>query len=502
MQCSCDLVQDLYPLYVAGDLSSTVQKEVDEHLKECSSCNSIYNRGEGFDEERHLNELEVDVPKSLDDRVQMRMKLRRLKFIVLVLCSVLFLIIVNHYLDQRKEEVFTAFHDVYGGAEYLQDVIGSTPEASGEELNFLKDMYSNRMFKGIHQLTDSLNWFEDQKLKGSSLYIKQQSFYTTLDNLNLRKKDGRWDDVDQKTYDLLVQYAAEYMLEVTEDYKKFNHGYSSYFETVDVKNLSKPVESINRLSYTYNRFHELPDQVQQLSEDDLTNRIADVFQVDPEEVSLEKDYDYRYQFRIENESISGEVDAFSGYPIRLSSYDSPDAKGELLEVDQVQSKVEPFLDKIYGENKAFSIEYLGINVNYSSNIDVKYYSFRVMPLFESLPVYAFSDRSLIVNFDARSGELRMMHSIEDVPLPLDFSVDVNEQISPKQGLKVLQDKVEIEDKELAKKRMYDYEDTYVIYSSTSGGFVPVHAYGLSDHDHTWRYINIENGKEELLYNKY
>lgn len=498
MNYSCDLIQDLYPLYEAGDLSPSVKKEVEDHLKECVSCRLIYEQGHGFKEEPHLNEIEPDVPKSLDDRLRMRIKLRRLKFIVLTLCSVILLILVNHYQDQRKA-LFNTYHHVYRGAEELERLIQATLEASEEQLEFSKNMFFERMYEGHEKLTNSLNWFEDRKLRGSNLYIQQQSFYTTLDNLNLRKNDGRWDEVDQQTYDLLKQYASEYMQVVEEDYREFHHGYSSYLETVNVKGMSKPVEAINQLTYTYNRFHKLPEQVEQLSEGDLRKRVADIFQVDPEEVSLEKDSNYRFEFRIENESISGAVDAFSGYPIRLNLMGSINVKGELLKVDQVKSKVKALLHKIYGENKSFSVNYLGINVNYSSNIDEKFYSFGVMPMFESLPVYAFSDRSFMINFDARSGEFRMMNSLEDVPLPLDLSINVNQQISTKTGLRLLQEKVKIEDQELVKKRAYEYIDTMVIYSSTSGRLVPVHAYGLSEHDSTWRYINIENGKEELQY---
>ena len=75
----------------------------------------------------------------------------------------------------------------------------------------------------------------------------------------------------------------------------------------------------------------------------------------------------------------------------------------------------------------------------------------------------------------------------------------NKVVTPEQGLDVLKRKVDLEDKELVEKRKYEFIDTFVVYSSTSGGLVPVHAYGLSDHDWTWRYINMENGKEEILY---
>ncbi|MGM0878719.1 MAG: zf-HC2 domain-containing protein [Bacillota bacterium] len=498
MKYSCDLVQDLYPLYEAGDLSPSVKEKVEEHLRECESCRSIYMSGKGFDDDKQLNEMESNIPGSLDNRIRLSMKLRRMKIFLTVLSSVILIIIVNLYQNQRHE-VFSAYHHVYRGAEELNQIIQVAPEVSDKELSFLKDMFFEGMYEGVEKLTQSLNWFENQKLRGSSLYIKQQSFYTTLDNLNLRKTDGRWDDVDQKTYDLLVQYAGDYMQEVKEDYLKFNHGYSSYFETVDAKDLSRPLEEINKLTYTYNRFHKLPDQVQQLEENELKMKIAFVFQVDHEYVTLDKDQDYSYRFKIKNRSISGEVDAFSGYPIQMDFYGSPDMKGELLDVDQVQDKVTSLLNMIYGKDKRFSVEYLGINVNYSSNIDDKYYTFGFTPMFKSMPVYSFSDQSYMIYFDARSGDFRIMHSRDDIPLSLDFNANVNEKISPEQGLKVLKGKVEIEDKELVEKRKYEFIDTIVIYSSTSGGLVPVHAYGLSNHDSTWRYINIENGNEELLY---
>ncbi|WP_064093325.1 zf-HC2 domain-containing protein [Rossellomorea aquimaris] len=498
LKYSCELVQDLYPLYEAGDLSPSVKEEVEKHLQECEKCKSIYMSGIGFNDGISLNEIESTIPESLDNRIRLSMKLRRMRIYLMVLISVLVLIIVNVYQNHRYE-VSSAYQNVYSGAEELNHIIHSVPETSVEELSFLKDMYSEGMYEGVGKLTDSLNWFEEIKLKGSTLFIEQQSFYTTLDNLYLRKTDGRWDDVDQKTHDLLIQYAEEYMHEVEEDYEKFNHGSRSYFETVDVEGLSSPLEEINGITYTYNRFHKLPSQVQPLEENELKKRIAFVTQADIEDVALEKGQEYSYRFNVKNKSISGEVDAFSGYPTDLDYITSPQTEGELLKVDQVQEKVTPLLKRIYGKERQFFVEYLGENVNYSSNIDDKYYTFGFMPMFKSLPVYAFSDNTNMIYFDARSGEFMMMNSLDVIPLSLNFDTNVIGNISPEDGLKELNKKVEIEDKKLAEKRQYTFMDTFVIYSSTSGGLVPVHAYGLSDHDWTWRYINIETGKEELLY---
>jgi hypothetical protein len=495
---SCDLVQDLYPLYEDGDLSPSVKEKVEEHLRECESCKSIYISGKGFEDNKELNEMESNIPESLDHRILLSMKLRRMKILLTVLISVLLIIGINLYQNQRHE-VFSAYHQVYRGAEELNHIIQAAPEASGEELSFLKNMFFEEMYEGIEKLTQSLNWFEEQKLRGSSIYIKQQSFYTTLDNLNLRKTDNRWDDIDQKTYDLLIQYAGEYMQEVEDDYRKFNDGYSSYLKQVDVKDLSGPLEEINKLTYTYNRFHKLPDQVQQLKENELKRRIASVFEVDHNDVNLDKYQEYIYRFEIKNRSIGGEVDAFSGFPINMDYYGAADTTGELLDVAQVQDKVTRMLNNIYGEEKRFSVEYLGINVNYSSNIDDQYYTFAYKPMFNSMPVYVFSNQSNMIYFDARSGDFRMMHSIRSIPFSLNYNESINKVITPEQGLDALKRKVDIEDKELVEKRKYEFIDTFVVYSSTSGGLVPVHAYGLSDHDSTSRYINIENGKEEILY---
>lgn len=499
MKYSCDLVQDLYPLYEDGDLSPSVKEKVEEHLRECESCNSIYVSGKGFDDDKQqLNEMESNIPESLDNRIILSVKLRRMKFFITVLISVILIIAVNLYQNQRHE-IFSTYNQVYRGAEELNHIIQNAPEASGKELSFLKNIFFEEMYEGIEKLTQSLNWFEEQELRDSNIFIKQQSFYNTLDNLNLRKNDDRWDEVDQKTYDLLVQYAKDYMQEVEDDYKKFNHGYSSYFEQVDVKNLSRPLEEINKLTYTYNRFHKLPDQVKQLKESEVKKRIASVFEAEHDDVSLDKYQEYIYRFEIKNRSISGEVDAFTGYPIEMDYYGTVDTTGEMLDVDQVQDKVTMMLNNIYGKEQQFAVEYLGINVNYSSNIDDQYYTFAFKPVIHSQPIYSFSDQSNRIYFDARSGDFGMMHSIHSIPFSLDFNENVNEVISTEQGLEILKRKVDIEDKELIEKRKYEFIDTFVIYSSTSGGLVLVHAYGLNDHDYDWRYINVENGKEELLY---
>jgi hypothetical protein len=93
------------------------------------------------------------------------------------------------------------------------------------------------------------------------------------------------------------------MQEVEDDYGKFNDGYSSYLKQVDVKDLSGPLEEINKLTYTYNRFHKLPDQVQQLKENELKKRIASVFEVDHNHVNLDKYQEYIYRFEITNQEF-------------------------------------------------------------------------------------------------------------------------------------------------------------------------------------------------------
>ncbi|MDL4839902.1 hypothetical protein [Aquibacillus rhizosphaerae] len=193
------------------------------------------------------------------------------------------------------------------------------------------------------------------------------------------------------------------------------------------------------------------------------------------------------------------MDAFSGYPIQIDYYGAVDRTGELLDIDKVQEKVSMMLHRIYGEDKRFSVEYLGINVNYSSNMDDQYYTFAYKPMLNSMPLYAFSDQSNKIYFDARSGDFGMMHSIPSIPFSLNDHEIFNKVITPEEGLYILKRKVNMEDKKLVETRNYTFIDTFVVYSSTSGGLVPVHAYGISDHDSTWRYINIEHGKEEMLY---
>lgn len=497
MKYSCDLVQDLYPLYKEGDLSSSVKEKVEEHIRECETCNTIYISGEGFSQ-GDLIDMEPAVPQSLDERIRLTMKLRRMKMFVVFLSSIFLIFLVNHYQNQRQG-VVSAYHQVHRGAEDLVYLVQSTPKASLEELSFLKEMVSAGVNEGVEELTQSLNWLEVQKLKDNSLYLEQQSLYTTLDNLNLRKSDGRWDDTDQQVFALLIQHAEEYWQEVEDDYDKFNHGYSSYFKTVDIEDLSNPLEEINKLTYTYNRFHKVPDEVKQLDKTELEQRIGAIFGADSNDIVLEKNEDYSYRFTLNDNKVSGEVDAFSGYPLRLDDSGSVKLKGKLLDVDEVQDKATSVIESIYGKDMNFNVEYLGVNVNISSNNDVKFYSFRFLPTFDSMPVYAFSNRSFIMNFDARSGEFKMMHSIEQIPLSPETQVDIIGNTSAEEGLNILTEKVLIEDRKLAEKKQYEYMDTFVIYSSTSGGLVPVHAYGSSNKDYTWRYINIETGKEELLY---
>ncbi len=92
MKLDCGIVQDLYPQYVKGDLSSELNKRIDEHLASCEACQSVYEKEEGFyDLVGQDNEI-IQPDRSLDEKLKQSLKkqqyYRNMKTILVILVTI------------------------------------------------------------------------------------------------------------------------------------------------------------------------------------------------------------------------------------------------------------------------------------------------------------------------------------------------------------------------------------------------------------------------------
>ncbi|WJV31159.1 hypothetical protein QTG56_09430 [Rossellomorea sp. AcN35-11] len=129
MKFSCEVVQHLHPLYEADDLSLSVKGEVEDHIKVCEECRSIYKLSKGE---------EYDTSNSSGRSIHSSVK------ILLGVISVFLLIILLNFYQSQRNQVFSAYDHIYRSAEELEQIIEATPDASREEPALLKGQLFSR----------------------------------------------------------------------------------------------------------------------------------------------------------------------------------------------------------------------------------------------------------------------------------------------------------------------------------------------------------------------
>ncbi len=74
MKLDCDIVQELYTLYVENELSTKLKKHVKEHLSSCDNCQSICKEEEEFHGIVKLDNEIIQPEQYLDDKLKKRLK--------------------------------------------------------------------------------------------------------------------------------------------------------------------------------------------------------------------------------------------------------------------------------------------------------------------------------------------------------------------------------------------------------------------------------------------
>jgi hypothetical protein len=498
----CRLIQDLYPMYMEDELSPPVKQMVEGHLKSCSNCALIYESGEGFEEEETL-EIEEEVPKTLDDRVKLKLKFRRMKFIATILAVIIAMMLFNKYEDSR-EEVFTWSDMKYREARNLIQLVESTRHENLDSLKFNEDMYTRQKVTDF----DSFNWWEELRLAETrfNLNVKKDNLFTTLETLHHKQQTGEWDEVDTKTYSKLKEYSYQYMNEVEDEYMKFHHGYSSYLELVDFKGLEIPISDINELTYHYNRFHKLPEDVERLTENELKQRIGKLLKVKPSHIELTSNSFFNNDMGIKGFDVKnryhGDIDLYTGTLMDLNTHHLEEMKkDESINKEKAKEKAEQFLKKMLGNETEFTIEYKEIHQEHI-------YGFGFKPVNNGYPLLDKNenlvDFIIGVNIEGKIDNLMINRTYLGENF---FEKEYEEVISPEKGHKILQQFVEEEDKIYTTKRKYKFVSTFIILSRKTGDYELVHAFDLANGNELKgenrngerRFINVETGKEELIY---
>lgn len=438
MKLEHNVVQDLYPLYLENDLSPSVKYAVDEHLTGCEACRNFYATGEKSITISEIEELAA--PESLDEKIILRMKLNRVRFISVVLAAIIFSMVFTDYINER-EQLFMAVDEYYASIDHFTGAFEMIKNSEQTTLDPFQQL-SHEFFQANAKLEEHMNFFE-KKSKNStefSLILDTQRLNSMADVLKIRYEQGRWSETDEEAFNALMEYYGEHHEIVSEQYNKTHHGYSSYLHILDVKKMDKFYEKVNILTYSYTRFHKLPDQIKPIGESALKNRIAKVLDLDQKDIELKKESPvndmYVYHFDIGNgyggsiDGITGQITQYFGNTGRLTD-------GPIIDQKEAEEKARLFLKKFYGGDLKLDLVSLGFNFNsFSDDPRYKVYSFKAVPKLGAYPLYTPLETETILHLNARNGELESFdhnrhvpsfHELEQVDLSASSNNNENQQ---------------------------------------------------------------------------
>jgi uncharacterized membrane protein YkoI len=482
MKIEHDLVQNLYPLYIDNDLSPSVKIAVEEHLQACEECREFYETGE-----KTINISEIDEPKvskSLDEKILLRMKLNRLRLISVVLVSILFSMIFTDYVNER-EQLFMAtdgYYDAIGIIQRMFDDVKNKDQVSLDP--FQQELY--RFTKYNISLKDNLNFIEEYS-KNSTEYhlsLNTQRLNAMLEVLKIRYNQGRWSEIDEAAFQAIKDYFQHHEEEFSEEFHKTHHGYSSYLHIIDVKEMDQFYEKVNLLTYSYTRYHKLPNQIKAMNESELKKRITNVLGFEEDDIELEKESPVNnlYVYRFENENgYGGTIDAITGQILDYSGDTGPLSDDPVISQKEAEKKAKSYLEKIYGKDLKFEVVSLGFNYNsFSDDPRYKVYSYKAVPVVQGYSLYTPLETETFLHLNARNGKLETFDHNRHIPSFEQFSqVELSASV----------------DNSGAKQPV-------IIYSALSGKFEFVYMEPDLEYFDEDKFTSVKSGIEEKIYNNF
>lgn len=417
MKLNCELVKDLYPLYKENDLSPSVKQEVEAHLERCENCKSVYESETGFDDIFAKDEKKFQPSDKLDDKIRLKMKLRRLRIFVTSLIVFFLMYGYFQYVDNRK----TLLYEISSVEIALNQLNFSVERAKGSVNSHGSVIESIELFNDRNnRIVRNLNFLEERARKNHEgqfhLFFNLKDFINVI---NLKYGTEFWTDKDEKAYETMVTYFDQYQRLLTDEHLTLDGVQQRAFS---IKALITPIAisemmdlqlKINQLAYTYERFQKLPNEVEILSRKQIAQEIKEQLMLEKGEVSFQFDQSPeliksigRYTFNVKG--YHGTVDAYTG-KINEINYHLETKEGKLLDEETLSKQLNNYLDNLYTPDFDFSISDMGINYHYTSNVDHQLNTYHVSPIYLGYRV----KEKIRVHMDARTAKLSSIISLEE-----------------------------------------------------------------------------------------
>lgn len=482
MKLDCSLVEDLYPLYEENELRPENRRAVDAHLKSCSNCNRLYQKGTGFSDVSPFYGDGKETPsKDLDDRIRLRFRLRRMKIVSGLFAAIIIVTGINQYAANR-EKIATLMNGMYLYSESL-NIIAKNPY----EIDTNRELLSYQM-DDIIDLGNELGWLERIRYANSSyhLIVNTQALDEMSANLRERKNQGLEDEIDREAVELLQRFTNTLYEHVQEEYTNFHHGYSSYFEILDVEGIATPISQIEELAYFYNKYHKLPSEMKLLAENELKEKLQTAFNMEDSDIQLERDLnenegDFNFDMKEGETAITGVINGYSG-TISFATNNSnriTNRKHNFTEEELIE-KANQMLKSIYGATANFEIKPVNDGQQNTNR-------FWFTPIAGEHKMYFPISEPYVIEFDAETGGFFMLSARTSLISKEFFTINY-EEILP-------QEEIQNKAKKIAGEKAKPVGKG-IIYSSVSADYVLVHVFEGTEN---WIYINAETGIVERPY---
>ena len=331
-------------------------------------------------------------------------KLRRSKKIIITICTVTLIALLMFTYQYYRSREFVA-QDLEKLAQQINMI-----DMRIDENYKPRSSDSYIVYDTIHNIQDfhdviyrDMNLFERHKYESLDHHFYLSWFVSGMhEKLALRNDIGYWNSLDDEVYNRYISFTETllYIIEKEEfrlrgmeldgdwsDKNKLN----AFFSKLDIDSISDAYYNLNMLAATYVLYDCLPDDIQLLDGDVLSQKLAPIFgnatytfnRLNSQGLIMNG---LAITGRIESNELNNfiKIDSVNGKILAIQDGQTQYEKGKEQEVYDIED-VRSILNMIFGKNFDYQIRYLEESNTFSSNRP--YYSYEIIPFYNNFPFY-------------------------------------------------------------------------------------------------------------------